>query len=122
MVLIVDDNADERRIYAAMLEHHGYYVLVAEDAIEGIRVAHTEKPALILMDVMLPTISGFTATQVLKTTKATAEIPVVCMSLYDWSRAEIQVSGCDRFLAKPLGVERLISLVSEFVDPPSEVL
>jgi CheY-like chemotaxis protein len=66
-VLIVDDNADERLIFAAVLQHHGYRVVTAGDGEGAINAAQQYAPAVILMDVHMPGINGLAATQVIRT-------------------------------------------------------
>ena len=115
-VLVVDDNADDRRIYAALLEHYGFRALTATDGLEGIRVALDELPDLIIMDLMMPGISGLYAVEVLKSMEETRDIPVVAISHYDWREDEVKSAGSDSYLPKPFGSQALLSEMNRLLD------
>ena len=74
-VLLVEDNEDNRIVYSTILRHFGYAVTEALNGEEGIAKARAEKPDLILMDISIPVIDGWEATQVLKHDPQTREIP-----------------------------------------------
>jgi CheY-like chemotaxis protein len=117
-VLVVDDNADERLIYAAVLHYHGHDVQQAEDARTGIDLAKSGLPAVILMDVYLPVLNGLMATELLRATPETAEIPVVCVSGYDINPAHAIAAGCSSFLRKPISPNDLVKMVNQLVEDP----
>lgn len=119
-VLIVEDNEDERLIYASVLEHQGYEVLLAADARAGVEIAAAARPGLILMDIMLPTMSGLTATEVLKAMRATRTIPVVAMSHFDLDMDSPVLAGCEAFEPKPIPSKRLVELVERLLGPAEE--
>ena len=75
MVLLVEDNEDNRIVYSTILKHFGYEVTEALNGEEGIAKARSEKPDLILMDISIPIIDGWEATQVLKHDPSTKSIP-----------------------------------------------
>ena len=111
-VLIVDDNADERLIFTAVLQHHGYRVLTAGDGPSAIDTAQKHAPGIILMDVYLPGMNGLAATKVIRTLPETAGIPVICVTSFDVTAAEAQGAGCQRLLRKPVSPSQLINAVS----------
>ncbi|MES1993959.1 MAG: response regulator [Pseudomonadota bacterium] len=75
-VLIVDDSPTELHVLRRLLEKHGHQILLAHDALQGIDLARRERPDLILMDVVMPGMSGFQATRKLSRDQETATIPV----------------------------------------------
>src|SRR6201982_994525 len=82
MVLLVEDNEDNRIVYSTILRHFGYSVTEALNGEEGITKARTEKPDLILMDISIPVIDGWEATQVLKHDPMTREIPIIALTAH----------------------------------------
>jgi CheY-like chemotaxis protein len=120
-VLIVDDDDDSRSICRTLLEHHGYRILEAGDGTEALRLARRETPALVLMDVTLPGLDGWTATRALKADPLTAEIRVVMLTarVSDADRLRGQEVGCDGYLMKPCSPLMILQEVSRLLDPPS---
>lgn len=115
---MVDDNADERLIYTAVLHYHGHEVQEAADARTGIELAKRGLPQVILMDVYLPVMNGLMATEVLRATPETSEIPVVIVTGYDVSPADAIAVGCSSFLRKPISPSDLVSTVNRLVADP----
>ena len=102
-VLLVDDNEDNRLIYRAMLKHHGYRVLAASDGETAIRAARRLNPDIILMDIDLPGIDGWTAIEILRSAPDTGDVPVLALTARDSAedRARAEELGCRRYLLKP---------------------
>ena len=102
-ILIVEDNEDNLVIYSTILSHVGYRVLEARDGETGIRMAHTEHPDLILMDVSIPVIDGWEATRRLKADPETANIPIFALTAHalESDRERAKAVGCDGYLPKP---------------------
>jgi two-component system cell cycle response regulator DivK len=118
-ILLVEDHEDNRIVYRTILEHVGYTVLLAGDGVEGVRLAREQKPDLVLMDVSIPLMDGWTATSVLKADLETASIPIVALTAHalagDRERA-LEV-GCDGYLAKPVEPRRVLEEVRRFLGP-----
>lgn len=110
-VLIVEDNEDNRIIYATFLKFSGYRVLEAVDGAEGIAMTRAQQPDIVLMDVSLPTTDGWAATQALKSDPATAHIPIVALTAHALStdRSRALEVGCDGYLAKPIEPKLVVS-------------
>src|SRR5438445_6144986 len=102
-VLLVEDNEDNRIVYSTILKHFGYDVTEALNGEEGIAKARAEKPDLILMDISIPIIDGWEATQVLKHDPATKSIPIIALTAHALAsdREKAMEVGCDGYLAKP---------------------
>jgi two-component system cell cycle response regulator DivK len=111
-VLVIEDDVDQRRLYVSVLSHNGFDVVEAKDAVSGLKMARSERPDVILMDVMMPTMSGLIAAQILACGKATSEIPIVGMTgLTNISEAQAQASGVTTLLHKPMSNQDLVQAV-----------
>ncbi|MEP7066313.1 MAG: response regulator, partial [Gemmatimonadota bacterium] len=102
-VLLVEDNEDNRIVYSTILQHFGYVVMEALNGEEGIAKARAERPDLILMDISIPVIDGWEATQVLKRDPETRGIPIIALTAHALAsdREKAMEVGCDSYLAKP---------------------
>lgn len=116
-VLVVEDNAANMKLAVLLLEQAGHEVLQARDAEVGIRLAHEQLPALIVMDVQLPGMSGLTATQRLKADAATRHIKILALTALAMSGDEerIRQAGCDAYLAKPLRYQQFLHEVAQLL-------
>jgi CheY-like chemotaxis protein len=112
-ILIVEDNEDNLVIYSTILSHVGYRVLEARDGETGIRMAHTEHPDLILMDVSIPVIDGWEATRRLKADPETANIPIFALTAHalESDRERAKAVGCDGYLPKPAEPRTVLATV-----------
>jgi CheY-like chemotaxis protein len=110
-ILVIDDNPDEQRIFAAVLRHYGHEVEQAGDAASGIEWARRQAPDLILMDVLLPAMNGLRAAEVLRAAPETARTPIICLTGFDISPARALAAGCSHFLRKPVPPSRLAAEV-----------
>lgn len=116
-VLLVEDNEDNRIVYSTILRHFGYAVTEALNGEEGIAKAHSEKPDLILMDISIPIIDGWEATQVLKHDPATRHIPIIALTAHALAsdREKAMEVGCDGYLAKPCEPRAVVAEVQRFL-------
>jgi CheY-like chemotaxis protein len=116
-ILIVEDNAPNRALLLAVLNPEGYELLVVENGLRGVEVAQREQPQLILMDVMLPGISGYEATRRLKTNPATRQIPIIAITANaaPAERDRTLDAGCDRDLSSPIDARALPKQVRLFL-------
>jgi len=103
-VLIVDDDADNRRIVAKVLLAEGYQVIEAGDGLEAVAQARAQHPDLIFMDLSLPLLDGWEATRQLKVDPATQAIPIVALTAFAMrgDEEEARAAGCDDYLSKPV--------------------
>jgi two-component system cell cycle response regulator DivK len=103
-VLIIEDNAENRRLFQAILKLEGVHVLEADGAQVGLELAGRELPDLILMDIHMPEMDGLTATRLLRANPTTAAIPIVAVTASVMSRdkGKITEAGCDGHIAKPI--------------------
>ncbi|HTA70422.1 MAG TPA: response regulator [Bryobacteraceae bacterium] len=116
-LLIVEDNEMNRDMLCRRLARRGYEVLVACDGIQGIEVARSQQPDLILMDLSLPEMDGWTATRILKSETSTRHIPVVALTAHamETDREKALAAGCDAFDTKPVEIGRLIEIMNRLL-------
>ena len=116
-VLLVEDNEMNRDMLSRRLTRNGYDVLIAVNGQEGVDMAGSEKPDLILMDMSLPVLDGWEATRRLKADPATAAIPVIALTAHamDSDREKALAAGCDDFDTKPIELPRLLEKMKAFV-------
>ncbi|MBI4410487.1 MAG: response regulator [Gemmatimonadetes bacterium] len=116
-VLLIEDNEDNRLIYATILQHNGYRVLEAANGEDGIRLACEQTPDVVLMDISIPRIDGWRATELLKQDPRTAHIPVIALTAHALvtDREKAKAVGCDSYLAKPVEPRRVMEEVRRFV-------
>lgn len=122
-VLIVEDNFDNREIYAEILRHSGYETLEAENGARGVEKAKQHLPDLILMDLSMPLMDGWEAIELLKADSRTAAIPVLAISAHvvmngDYRRAE--EAGFAAYITKPVEPRQVLEQVRVRIGP-SEV-
>lgn len=112
-LLLIEDNEMNRDMLSRRLERRGYQVLSAVDGEEGIEVARTELPDLILMDMSLPLLDGWEATRKLKAIPSTSSIPVLALTAHAVSgdREKALEVGCDDYDTKPVEFTRLLEKI-----------
>ncbi len=111
VVLVVDDEDHVRALLRQVLTEAGYRVLEAASGVEALSMARKHHPSVILLDVMMPDISGFDVTQILKSDPATAEIPILILSIIEDRQHGLEL-GADAYLTKPVDMNLLLQTVS----------
>jgi adenylate cyclase len=101
MVMVVDDDYDARRIYSDYMRSKGLSVTTAADGRKAIQKANDLKPDVIVLDLAMPRVDGWTVLKTLRESSWTATIPVIVVSAVTDARDEAFYAGCDTFLAKP---------------------
>jgi DNA-binding response OmpR family regulator len=115
-ILVVEDEPDIAEGLKARLELEGFEVVLAEDGKIGVEKTRSEKPNLVIMDVMLPLVNGYEACKLIKQNKDTKNIPVLFLTALprvDDAEAAFQAGG-DDFLNKPFTDERLLRKIHKF--------
>lgn len=113
LILIVEDNEMNSDMLSRRLRRKGYEVAVAQDGEAGVRKAQQIRPQLILMDLSLPIIDGWTATRQLRTDPRTSQIPVIALTAHAISgdREKAIEAGCDDYDTKPVEWHRLLGKI-----------
>jgi two-component system cell cycle response regulator DivK len=119
-ILVIDDHEDNRRILHDLLANAGYEVVAAATGEDGVALAETRTPALILMDIQLPDIDGYEATRRIKGNPALGQIPLIAVTSYALSGddAKALAAGCDAYIAKPFSPRALLAKVREYLPQP----
>ena len=112
-ILLVEDNEMNQDIMKRRLERRGYEVVVAVDGMQGIALARTEAPDLILMDMSLPVLDGWDATRRIRTEPETASIPIIALTAHamEGDRDKALAAGCDDYDTKPIELSRLLGKI-----------
>jgi two-component system cell cycle response regulator DivK len=113
LILIVEDNEKNLKLVRDVLQVKGFSTIEAGTAEEGIQLAASRKPDLILMDIQLPGMNGIDALKHLRADKATASIPVVAVtaSVMQQDRTLIMESGFDAYVGKPINIKDFLEAV-----------
>ena len=117
-ILYVEDNDDNVYMLKMRLDLTGEHeILVAEDGQQGVEMAKSEQPDLILMDLELPVIDGWEATRRLKADQETRAIPIIALSAHALAgaREKALAAGCDEFDTKPVQFERLLGKITRIL-------
>jgi two-component system cell cycle response regulator DivK len=126
-VLLVEDNEMNRDMLSRRLMKRGYEVVMAIDGQQGIDLAASEKPDLILLDMSLPVVDGWEAAQKIKANPASQNVPLVALTAHAMAsdRERALSAGCDDFDTKPVELPRLLGkmealLKAKGVTPPEK--
>ncbi len=122
LILIIEDNEKNRKLERDILQFYGYRTIEADTAEEGITLAQTTPPALVLMDIQLPGMNGIEALHHLRADPRTRAIPVIAVtaSAMTHDRQQIMAAGFDGYQAKPIDVTQFVAAVRQAVERPAE--
>ena len=117
-ILLVEDNEMNRDMLSRRLAKRGFEVVMAVDGAEGVSMARSAAPDLILMDMSLPVMDGWTATRALKADAATRGIPVIGLTAHAMAgdREKCLEAGCDEYDTKPVDFPRLLEKIQVQLD------
>lgn len=115
-ILIVEDNEMNRDMLSRRLARRGYEIVIAVDGQQGVEMAASEKPDLILMDMSLPVLDGWEATRRIKA-ETLKSIPVIALTAHAMAgdREQALAAGCDDYDTKPIELDRLLGKIQTFV-------
>ena len=119
-ILYVEDNPDNVYMLTRRLKKKGFELIIAGDGQEGIDKAVEEIPDLILMDLSLPTMDGWTATTKIKEIEEVKDIPIIALSAHAMPehRDRAIKAGCSDYDTKPVDIKRLLSKISQYIKLP----
>ena len=116
-VLLVEDTEDNRFMMRRLLEMSGYRVVEATNGEEAVRLAKSERPDLILMDLSLPVIDGLAATRAIRKLNGLSKTPIIAVSAHDTSdfQSDALAAGCDSYITKPIDFSQLEQLIARLL-------
>lgn len=117
IILVVDDEDMTRKLLRLMLERDGFTILEAEDGQQALAIIHETRPDVVILDVMMPNMDGFTTCQELRSRPETAEIPIILLSARSQAeavRTGLQ-SGADRYMTKPISKPELVQTITDLL-------
>ncbi len=116
-LLLVEDNEMNRDMLSRRLKREGFEVIMGVDGHEGVDLARSASPELILMDMSLPELDGYEATRILKADESTKSIPIIALTAHAMTgdREKSLQAGCDDYDTKPIEFQRLVSKIRSFL-------
>ena len=116
-ILLVEDNEENYDMLSRRLERRGYQVVIALDGEQGVSMAQSELPDLILMDMSLPVLDGWEATQRIKAALETQAIPIIALTAHAMvgDREKSIAAGCDDYDTKPIDLPRLLEKIERIL-------
>ena len=119
-ILYVEDNPDNVYMLTRRLKKKGFELIIAGDGQEGIDKAVEESPDLILMDLSLPTMDGWTATAEIKKIEGVKDIPIIALSAHAMPehRDRAIKAGCSDYDTKPVDIKRILSKIVQYIELP----
>ncbi|MBL4665289.1 MAG: response regulator [Nitrospinaceae bacterium] len=116
-ILLVEDNEMNRDMLSRRLKRKGYEVVIAVDGEEGVSMATSESPAVILLDMSLPVMDGWEAARKLKANPDTKDIPILGLSAHAMTpdRDKAIAAGCDDYDTKPVDIKRLLEKIQDLL-------
>ena len=120
IILLVEDNLHNRRIFQGVLAHAGFQVVEAEDGQKALDAVAQRRPALILMDLSIPVVDGWECTRRLKADEATSAIPIIALTAHAMrgDEARARDAGCDGYLSKPISPKKVVEEVKRVLKLP----
>lgn len=118
-ILVVEDNADNMTLITDVLAALNYESLSARDGEDALRVVREHKPDLILMDLALPKVDGWTATKQIKADAELKHIPIIALTAFAMhgDRERALAAGCDDYLSKPISLKELAEKLRNYLSP-----
>ena len=115
-ILVVDDEEDVAKALKARLKANGYDVLLASDSVQAFMMANKEKPALIILDIMIPGGGGFVVAERLKQSSATHHIPIIFLTGISGGEERAYKVGASGYMMKPYQPEKLLETIHNTLD------
>lgn len=115
-VLLIEDNEQNRYLATFLLEQHGFKVVSAMDGIAGIEMAKSLSPDLILLDIQLPLMDGYTVARNLRKLETLCDIPIIAVTSYAMAgdREKAFAAGCNGYIEKPINPDTFVAEVERF--------
>ena len=116
-VLVVEDNENNLYLMRKILQKLGYEVIEARDGVAGVELAITEKPHLILMDIQLPLLDGYDATEKIRENEFTKDIIIIAVTSYamEGDREKALAAGCNEYVEKPIDPPSFVEVLNKYL-------
>lgn len=116
-ILVVEDNETNMYLMRFILENAGHHIIEAWDGVTGFEIAQKEKPDLILMDMQLPLMDGYTTTKKIRATEEGKNIPIIAITSYAMvgDREKTLDAGCTAYLEKPINPETFYDEIKKYL-------
>jgi CheY-like chemotaxis protein len=116
-ILVIEDNEQNMYLVTFILEKHDYQVFQANNGVDGISLAIKQKPDLILLDIQLPVMDGYSVARELRKNGALVNTPIIAVTSYAMSgdREHALEAGCTGYIEKPINPETFISQIEQFL-------
>jgi len=116
-ILVIEDNSQNLYLIRFILQKNGYDVMEAATGEAGVRMAVTERPDLILMDIQLPDIDGFEATKKIRSSGTNGDMPIVAITSHAMAgdRERSLEAGCSGYVEKPINPETVMMEIEKFI-------
>jgi two-component system cell cycle response regulator DivK len=116
-ILVIEDHEENRRLLRDLLTSVGYVLMEAVNGEEGVTMAETHRPDLILMDIQLPGVDGYETTRRIKAQPALRNIPIIAVTSYAMSGDDVKAleAGCDAYVTKPFSPRALLATIREYL-------
>ena len=123
-ILLVEDHQEIWDFLSRRLKRRGYEVVVAEDGQQGLDKARSESPDILLLDMNLPVMDGWTVAKTLKADAATSAIPIIALTAHAMAgdREKALAAGCDDYHAKPIDFSQLVTQIEAALAPGEQTL
>jgi len=117
-ILLIEDNGPNREMISRRLARHGYEVLTAVDGVEGVKMAQTAQPDLILLDMGLPGLDGWQVAGRIRANPETRSLPVIALTAHVilGDRERALTAGCDDYEPKPVDFDRLLGKIQNLLE------
>jgi len=118
-ILLIEDNEQNRYLATFLLEKHQYKVLAAPNGPQGIEMAQAEEPHLILLDIQLPVMDGYTVARTLRSIESLRITPIIAVTSYAMmgDREKSLAAGCNGYIEKPINPETFVPEIEQFLLP-----
>jgi two-component system, cell cycle response regulator DivK len=116
-ILIVEDEPKNMKLMRDLLERFSYQIIEATDGEQGVNLAKSSKPDLILMDIMMPKMDGLEATRLIKADVSTNNIPIIAVTSFAMKgdRERTLEAGCDAYIPKPVDIGEVLKTVAHYI-------
>jgi two-component system cell cycle response regulator DivK len=120
-ILLIEDNEQNRYLATFLLEKRGHRVVSAPDGARGIELAKELQPDMVLLDIQLPTMDGYTVARALRGLHGLATTPIIAVTSYAMvgDREKALEAGCTGYMEKPINPETFVSDIESFCPPPT---